>query len=103
MVTARYVELPSCELDEIKKMVSWQAMKQLPSHPDDIISDFRIIHQDKEKNNSYIMMVIASAFKVKQLIEILSKAKLTPTQITLSSEGLLNWYLSLKQIPIKQS
>lgn len=92
-VTLRFIELPSVDSSEIKNMVEFQALKELPCSKEEIIISFRNIGSYK-KGFSYIMLAIVK----RQLIEdMMKERKARPESITLETEALY-LYLLKKEI-----
>jgi len=92
-VTLRFIELPSLDPSEIKSMVEFQALKELPYSKEEIITSFRNIGSYK-KGFSYIMLAIAK----RQLIEkMMAEKEVKPENIRLETE-LFYLYLLKKGI-----
>jgi len=88
LVTLRFIELPSTDEAEIKDMVEFQALKEVPYSREELVISYRNIGSYR-KGFSYIMLVIVK----KQLIEeMMAKGENRPEDIRLETEL---FYLSL--------
>ncbi|MDP2920765.1 MAG: PilN domain-containing protein [Candidatus Omnitrophota bacterium] len=95
-VTLRFIELPSLDPSEIRDMVEFQALKELPYPKEEVITGYRNIGSYK-KGFSCIMLAIV---KRQFLEEIMAKKSAKPESIRLETE-ILYLYL-LKKNLIKQ-
>ncbi|MDP2981103.1 MAG: hypothetical protein Q8N67_03455, partial [Candidatus Omnitrophota bacterium] len=92
-VTLRFIEVPSIDPSELKSMVEFQALKELPYSKEEIITGFRNLGSYK-KGFSYIMLAIAK----RQLIEeMIAQRGSKPENIRLETESLY-LYLVKKNI-----
>ncbi|KPK39578.1 MAG: hypothetical protein AMJ78_08310, partial [Omnitrophica WOR_2 bacterium SM23_29] len=91
-VTIRNIRLPSQNLREIDEMVGFQAVKQIPYPKEEIAYGYNIYGIDSE-GYSKIILVICHRDAIERPIEILKDCGLNPTKITLSSFGLINWFI----------
>ena len=91
MVNIRILDLPSIEAGEIEDMIDLQVGKQTPYSKDEIVSDYRIIGSGRE-GYTKIMLVIVQRSVVREHFYILEEAGIEVEKMTVSSEGLLNWY-----------
>lgn len=91
MVNIRMLELPSTEPDEVRDMVDLQAGKQTPYSKEEIVSDYRIIGSGRE-GYTKVMLAIVQRSIVRQRFHILEEAGIEAERMTVSSEGLMNWY-----------
>jgi len=95
-VTLRFIELPSLDPSEIRSMVEFQALKELPYPKEEVITGYRNAGSYK-KGFSYIMLAVV---KRQLLEEKMAEKELRPEHIRLETE-LLYLYL-LKKNLIKQ-
>ena len=95
LVTIRFIKLPSVNEEEIKNMAEWQAAKLLPYKIDEIVVSHQTIKVD-ESGFSLVLLAIVPKNTIKRFIDVCEALKLQPLTITLSSEGLLNWYSDLQ-------
>jgi len=95
LVTIRFVNLPSTDLKEIESMAHWQAAKLFPYQSDQIVTSYSILEVNPE-GFSHLLLVIVPRLIIKRYLDICQVLKLQPHCITITSEGLLYWYL-LKQ------
>lgn len=91
MVNVRLVELPSTNPDEIADMVDLQVGKQTPYSRDEIVFDYRIA-PGARSGYTTAMLAIAQKGVMRQRFYALQEAGVTPARMSVSSEGLLNWY-----------
>ena len=95
-VTLRFIELPSIDPSEIKSMVEFQALKELPYSKEEIITGFRNTGSYK-KGFSYIMLAIAK----RQLVEeMIAQKDPKPENVRLETE--LLYLYTLKKGVVKQ-
>ncbi|MDD5005126.1 MAG: pilus assembly protein PilM [Candidatus Omnitrophica bacterium] len=91
LVTVRFIKLPSSKEEEIEGMAKWQAAKILPYKIDEIVVSHQTIKTDHD-GFSYVLLVIATKDIIKKFADIYEGLKSQVQSITLTSEGLLNWY-----------
>lgn len=91
-VTVRMLDLPSTESGEINDMVELQAAKQTPYSRDQILYDYRIVGGTRA-GYTRILLAIVQRDVLRYRFSLLEDAGLSVEQMTVSSEGLLNWYL----------
>lgn len=87
-VTIRYLELPSRDEKEIAQMVKFQAAKLLPYPLEELITAYKILHQ--QNDSSQVMVVVTHKDIVNKHLEILKRINLEPVRILLSSEAIFN-------------
>ncbi|MFA5059225.1 MAG: pilus assembly protein PilM [Candidatus Omnitrophota bacterium] len=92
LVMLRHFSLPSHSEAEIEKMIGLQLVKQVPYSKEDIVSD-HIILEREPSGYSKVLVVIAHKEVTHKYLKIFSEARLNLNKLTLSSEGLLHWYL----------
>lgn len=92
-VIIKNIELPSTNPLEIKDMIELQVGKQTPFAREEIIYGYEILSATDD-GYSRIMLVIVRKEIVNRLLNILEGAKIKTEQVSLSSEGLLNWFLT---------
>lgn len=95
LATIRFIKLPTTNFQEIENMAQWQAAKLLPYKIDELVASHQIIKVDKE-GFSYVLLCIVPKNTIKKFIDICETLKLKPQDITLSSEGLAQWYSSFQ-------
>lgn len=93
MVNIRMLELPSVDPGEIDDMVGFQAGKQTPYSKDEIVYDYRIIGGNRD-GYTKVMLAIVQRSVLRQRYSILEEAGLEIGRMSVSSEGVLNWYAS---------
>ena len=91
MVTIRMLELPSVDAGEIADMVDLQAGKQTPYSKDEIVSDYMAIGPGRE-GYTKVMLVIVQRSVVRQRFHIMEEAGLEIERMSVSTEGLANWF-----------
>jgi len=102
LVTIRSIKLPSTSEEEIKSMAEWQAAKLLPYKVDEIVSSYQTINIDKG-GFSQIILVIVPRNIIRKFTNVCDALKLRPQNITLSSEGLLRWYVDYQSHGIEDT
>ncbi len=95
-VTIRYLSLPSTKEAELREMVGFQASRQVPFNPEDLVYDYNVIGSPQE-GYSWVMLAIAQKERVKRCLKLLQDAGLEPERIGLSAEALLDFYLAYKK------
>ncbi|MFC1646233.1 pilus assembly protein PilM [Candidatus Omnitrophota bacterium] len=95
LVTIRSIKLPSANEEEIKDMVQWQAAKLLPYQANEMVASYQTIKIDKD-GFSHIVLVVVPKNIIRKFINVCDALKLKPQVVTLSSEGLLQWYFYLQ-------
>ena len=93
-VNVRLLEVPSTDPDEISDMVELQIGKQTPYSRDEIVADYRAIGSSRE-GYTKILLVIVQQGLMNQRFRMLEEAGLEVESMSVSSEGLLNWYRSI--------
>lgn len=91
MVNIRILELPSTESDEIEDMVDLQVGKQTPYSKEEIVSDYRIIGSERA-GYTKVMLAIVQRSVARERFHILEEAGVEVERMSVSSEGILNWY-----------
>ncbi len=93
--TLTHLQLPSSVESEIRRMVDLQVVNSVPYAREDILYDYVIL----EKNPSgytRILVAIIQREIVERYLHIFQEANIYPTTLTLSSSGLLQWYVYQK-------
>lgn len=90
-VNVRMLELPSTEPAEIADMVDLQVGKQTPYSRDEIVSDYRIIGVGRS-GYTRIMLAIVQRSILRHHFNIVEAAGLNVERMSISSEGLFNWF-----------
>lgn len=91
LVTARILEFPSTNPDDIRDMVSLQVGKQTPYSKDEIIFTYKTINVEKE-GYTKVLLIIVRRNLVNARVEVLQKAGIEVQKVTVSSEGVYNWF-----------
>jgi Tfp pilus assembly PilM family ATPase/Tfp pilus assembly protein PilN len=91
LVTIRILEFPSTDPKEIANMVTLQVGKQTPYSREEIIFAYRLIHMGRQ-GYTKVMLVIARRSIVNARVEALQKAGIEVDRVTVSSEGVFNWF-----------
>ncbi|MEI6969970.1 MAG: hypothetical protein WCL44_00505 [bacterium] len=91
VVNVRLLEVPSTDPSEISGMVELQVGKQTPYSRDEIVADYRVIGAGRE-GHTRIMLIMVQQSIMRQRFRLLEEAGLEVTGMTVSSEGMLNWY-----------
>lgn len=95
VVNVRLLEVPSTDPDEIAGMVELQVGKQTPYSRDEIVSDYRVIGAGRE-GHTRVMLIVVQQGIMRQRFRILEEAGLDVGSMSVSSEGMLNWYRSIQ-------
>lgn len=90
-VTTKTINLPSQDPTEIGEMAGFQAIKQIPYPKEEIVYGVDTIETTAE-GYSKVMLVICHREMVEKPIAVLKTCRLNPSEVTLSSFGMLNWY-----------
>ena len=99
--TVRILEFPSTDPAEINDMLTLQIGKQTPYSKEEIISSYRIIHNEKE-GYTKVMLVITRHNLVSERVEALQKAGIEVEKVGMSSEGAYDWFNVAYMPEIKQ-
>jgi len=102
LVTIRFIKLPCVNEEEISNMAEWQAVKFLPYKIDEIVVSHQTIRVDAD-GFSHVILVIVPKSTIRKFTNICDVLKLHPRAITLSSEGLLKWYVDFQSDADKDS
>jgi len=100
-VTTKILNLPSHDPAEIEEMAGFQTIKQIPYPKEEIAFGVAPIEMTVE-GYSKVMLVICHRDVLERPVEVLKNCGLTPSKITLSSFGMLNW-LRLNPVLIEAS
>lgn len=95
--TFRFLDLPSTDRAEIEEMVAFQAIKQIPYSPEDMVVDYDIIKQTSD-GYSTVMMIIAHKNVIYQNLDTLQDAGLVPDRIEVNSEAILRTYFHFQTL-----
>jgi len=98
VVNVRLLEMPSTDPVEIASMVELQVGKQTPYARDEIVADHRIIGRGRE-GYTRVLLIMVQQSVMRQRFRILEEAGLEVESMTVSSEGLINWYRSILGTP----
>ena len=91
LVTARILEFPTIDPQEISDIVNLQVAKQTPYSKEEIISAHKIIGSERE-GYAKVILAIARRNLINERIEVLEKANLRVEKVLLSSEGVYSWF-----------
>ena len=97
LITVRVLDLPSIDPKEINDMVNLQVGKQTPYSKEEVISTHKIMYSIRE---GYTKVVLAIAHRsiVNERVETLRNAGINVEKVSISSEGVYNWF-SLSYLP----
>ena len=88
----RHMAFPSHTEHEIQKMVNLQIVKQVPYPKEDILLDYSLLLKEPS-GYSKVLVVAVHKEVADRYLKIFHAANLSPSQLTLSSVGLLHWYI----------
>lgn len=91
MVNIRMLELPSMDPDEISDMVGFQAGKQTPYSKDEVAFDYKMLESDRD-GYTRVLLAIVQRSVLRQRYSLLEEAGIEVARMSVSSEGVLNWY-----------
>ena len=94
LVTVRNVRLPTAKEEEVKNMAELQAVKYVPYSQEEMVVAHKVISVTKEGYTD-ILLILAQRKSVNRYVEIFRHAGIPIEKLTLSSEGILNWYSGL--------
>lgn len=97
-VTTKIIGLPSEDPRELDDMAAFQAVRQIPYPKEEIISGVIPIEKTPE-GFTKAMLVICHKDMVERPATILKESGLTLSEVTLSTDGLFNWYSCNKDLP----
>lgn len=90
-VTVRMLELPSTDQEEIADMVDLQVGKLTPYSKEEIICDYMVFGAGRG-GYTKVLVAIVQRSTLRQRFHVLEEAGVDVERMTVSSEGLLNWY-----------
>jgi Tfp pilus assembly PilM family ATPase len=93
LVNVRLIELPSIEPAEIADMVELQIGRQTPYSLNEILSGYKMLGAIRQGTYTRVMLVIAQRSIVRERYYAVEGAGLSVERMTVSSEGVLNWFL----------
>ena len=97
----RLMKFPTVDPVELATMFELSGKTQLPYPPEQALADFRVI--DEQAGMSLVQVVSCRRDSVERSLALLRQAGLEPELVTLSSWGLLAWYLRLaEESPIQE-
>ncbi|MCB1194594.1 pilus assembly protein PilM [bacterium] len=96
--TIRFLHLPSVNARELKEMVDFQSMKQIPYNKEDMIVDYEIVSQGGE-GYSNVLLAITHRNVIFQHLDTLEAAGLNIERIDINSRGIFRAYRYFAQIP----
>jgi Tfp pilus assembly protein PilN len=89
-VNIRMLELPSQDAAEIRDMVDLQATKQTPYSREEVLVDYRASASDRS-GYTHVTLAIVQRSILRHRYCLLEDAGLKVVQMSVSSEGILNW------------
>ncbi len=95
----RELTVPFIDNDKIRMVVEYEVESLLPFELDDAIIDFIVIEQNKEKNESQILVAAVQIIELEKTLAIYRLAGVEPTSITVDLLALYGLY---QQIPLYQ-
>ncbi len=101
VVNVRLLDLPSTDRDEIADMVELQSARQTPYTKDEIVFDYRVLSTARE-GYTKVMLAIVQRNVLRERFLLLEEAGLSPVRMTVTSEGLLNWFNLCAAVPADQ-
>ncbi|HPM42434.1 MAG TPA: pilus assembly protein PilM, partial [Candidatus Omnitrophota bacterium] len=99
-VTTRIVGLPSKDPRELDDMAAFQAVRQIPYPKEEIISGVIPVETTPE-GFTKAMLVICHKDMVERPAAIMRESGLILSEVTLSTDGLFNWYSGNKDLPAR--
>src|SRR6056297_669362 len=75
-VFSSVINLSDVSKDELESAVNWEAKKVIPTSLEDMVLDWKIIEEDKEKNNIKIFLTASPKKLIKKYIDIFKQSKL---------------------------
>ncbi|HAS81192.1 MAG TPA: hypothetical protein DCS43_00570 [Verrucomicrobia bacterium] len=93
LVNVRLLELPSTEPSEIADMVELQIGRQTPYSLNEILSGYKLLGLVRQGAYTQVMLVIVQRSIVRERYYTIEGAGLAVERMTVSSEGVLNWFL----------
>ncbi|MDD5136195.1 MAG: pilus assembly protein PilM [Candidatus Omnitrophica bacterium] len=91
LITVRMLELPSTDAKEINDMIALQVGRQTPYSKEEIVSSHKILYSNRE---GYTKATLAIAHRniIDVRIETLKSAGVTVGKVSVSSEGVYDWF-----------
>ncbi len=90
LTSVRFLTLPSTKDEEIKKMVDFQTIKQLPYYKEEIITDYHVIDKTKDGFSLLILAIIHKNI-IHRYLDIFKKINIDIVSMGLSSQDTLRW------------
>lgn len=94
LVNVRLLELPSTEPDEIADMVQLQTARQTPYSMSEILWDYKTLGYTRQGTYTRVMLGIVQRSVVRERYYEIEDAGLEVERMTLSSEGVIQWFLA---------
>ncbi len=97
LVTVKYLNLPATSADELQSMVDFQAGRQIPYNPDEIIYDYQVLGPIQ---NGYarVLLAIVRRELVLRYLDLLDRAGIRLERLELSSLALVQAYGYVNQL-----
>jgi len=86
----RFIELPSQDVDETRKMLPFQLGKVAPFSLDEALFDF--CTAETKDGLSKLTVFLIQKKKITTLLKVIAEKKITPAFITMNSWGLAKWF-----------
>ena len=93
LVNVRLLELPSTEASEIGDMVDLQVGRQTPYSLNEILSGYKVLGSTRQGTYTRVMLAIVQRSIVRERYYDIEAAGLSVDRMTISCEGVLNWFL----------
>ncbi|MFA5143629.1 MAG: pilus assembly protein PilM [Candidatus Omnitrophota bacterium] len=91
LITVRVLELPSTDAKEISDMINLQVGRQTPYSKEEIVSAHKILYSNRE-GYTKVTLAIAQRNIIDVRIEALKNAGVSVGKVSVSSEGVYDWF-----------
>jgi len=96
LVTTRFLELPSTNIEELRMMARFQAISDLPFPEEDLVSDLLIQSQDAKTKSTKVLLVIARKSALEPYFGLFEQLGTFPDRFVLSSSSLESFVRKIK-------
>jgi len=96
-INMRALELPSTETEEVHDMLDLQIGKLTPYSKDEIVSDYRTVGGGHD-GYTRVLVAIVQRTVLRQRYHVLEQADADVEAMSVSTEGVLNWYLASEAV-----
>lgn len=93
VVNVRLLELPSIEAAELQDMIDLQIGRQTPYSMREILSGYKVLGQTRQGTYTRVLLGIVPRSIVRERYYSVEDAGLSVERMTISSEGVMNWFL----------